>query len=987
MVDLTARRHHGRLHGRRPHPDGIFGRLTYIPTKRSGDVGEVRKPSARGSTPNFQQVTPFTQWCLPGRTIGPQSGNAPPYQTFKSQKNWLLKNHPEAFLGDLDTESQLAEEISAGRTAGQPTAPDTAHLLAVGEITDVRDPSAPTGRLVLAFAAGESGHILRLKSLVQEEWAWDEEGVKVRLSTPNSRFEGDWCQDSLPILMIKFAHDPSPHNPIRWFLVQKATSTTVYEPELRRIPLKVSEHVKKPTQGSAQIFANPLFTICQDQMGGGSHSDVAFQEGVDGKPPQLAIIDQNGYWSVWDIVGRRATRPSVLKPVLRICGHVSLGAIPRLPRIPVTNQESHWIMWLSLKKDLSRSPSKQLSSTPRPPLSRSRTLLMCNSTGIYLLDTETGTQKPASDVILLKSGQQILDIAPSLLDPSQAFILTNTNVFWTVAKSDNKGNLSLKALTSLPHQKDDGGPSLRLEVSPGTLIDGAPACFVCIRSPQDPRLTIVWFISAAPRSPIRYHRELVHLRVPSNFIGMGMLPVPRLVEASQARQARKPSKARFFQLLTLGHNLDVNSSLCVWIDESDSPIRPPDTFVGREESGNDQKRLVRYFSKAFVVPDDFDDRAVFGEHGTRQEAAKAPSRTAADRNFNIITKAKHAPDSLSSAVELISGRLGQPYDHVNLNNIREGMEKEKREDGFMPRHSLLELMGSEKPVDELLHLASEWPTEQDELLEQTEGVLLCPEVGHRLLPANIDGSIEKLRELFSALPSNRMARGQGQALVQSIAARNFLSEIGLVAESQEPTVIPTVETPEPDTPNLESPEDPFFSSMAFGSSPPIVAPSQALPDYGTLRGLEDAEEDALNKRLCQYAAAAKPAPPSKAHESLVHSHWDLDGNPDQVGWKPGYKLTYEEEMALKRKHKVEAKRMRAEKRKSQIFQLGEFAKPEMQQSMATPTVIRTSQPRIKEYSSQAVPMIAMSQVVAGPHGGRSSKKVNKRKSVGLSGFR
>ncbi|KAK3680721.1 RNA polymerase I-specific transcription initiation factor RRN6-like protein [Podospora appendiculata] len=982
MVDLTARRPNGRVQGRRPHPDGIFGRLTYIPAKRSGDVGELRKPSAQGRTPNFQQVTPFTQWCPPARTIGPQPGNAPPYQTFKSQRNWLLKNHPEAFLADLDTESLLAEEISTGRTASQPAAPDTARLLAVGEIADVRDPSTPGGRQVLAFAAGESGHILRLKSLVWEEWAWDEKGVKVRLSTPNSRFEGDWCQDSLPILMIKFAHDPSPQNSIRWLLVQKATSTTVYEPELRRLPVKVPQHVKKPTMESARIFANPLFTIRQDQTGGSSHSDVAFQEGIDETPPQLAIIDQSGYWSVWDIVGHRAARPSVLKPVLRICGNISLGTIPRLPRIPITDQEPHRIMWLSLKKDLSRSPSKQLSSTPKAPLSRSRTLLLCNSTGIFLLDTETGTQQPASDVVLLKSGQHILDIAPSMLDPSQAFVLTNTNVFWTVAKRDNKGNLSLTALVSLPHRKDDGGPSLRLEVSPGTHIDGAPACFVCVRSAQDPRLTIVWFISAAPRSPIRYHRELVHLRAPSNFIGMGMLPVPRLVEASQARQARKPSKARFFQLLTLGYDLDVNSSLCVWIDESDSRIRPPDTFLGREESGIDRKRLMRYFSKAFVVPDDFDDRVVFGEHGSRQEAAQAPSKTAAD-GVSITMKAKLASGHLSSAVESVSGRLGHRHGDVHLSAIREAIEREKREDGFMPRHSLLDLVGPEKPVDELLQLASEWPTEQDELLEQTEGVLLCPEVGHRLLPANIDGSVEKLRQLFSALPSDRMARGQRQALLQGIAARTFLSEIGLVAESHEPTVIPTVETPEPDSLRLESLEDPFFSSMPFGSSPPIVASSQALPDYGTPGRPEDAEEEATNKRLLMYAKALNHAPSSKVYQSLVRSHWDLGGDPDQVGWKPGYKLSHEEEMALKRKHKVEAKRRRAEKRKSHIFQLGEFAKTETQ---PTPTAIRTSQPRVKEYSSQAVPVIAMSQVVAGPHGGRALKKGgNKRKSVGAPG--
>ncbi|KAK3345071.1 RNA polymerase I-specific transcription initiation factor RRN6-like protein [Neurospora tetraspora] len=992
----------GRTHALsrpRAHAGGIVGRLTYIPAQINQGTGQLRKDRARDEIPQFQQVTPFNQWSAPTKTAFPDLGSFGPSQLAKSQNNWLLKTLPEAFLGDVDTETLLIEEISNTYSRTHPAPPTTASLLATGEITDVRDPDRVRGHTVLATASGESGHILRLISLAREEWSWTDEDVKIRLHVPNHHLEGDWCQDSVPISLIKFVNDSKKYDQIRWLIVQKPTSTTVCEPELRKLPVQCSSFIQPSSSTLTQLVANPLFTITSDRSGGGSHSDVSFNPLSDNQVPQLAIIDQAGYWSVWDIVGRRGARPKAMKPVLRMCGNINLGSIPKFPGRTADDQEPHRIMWLSLKRDRSDDESRSRSSTrarPRQRLSRASLLLLGNSTTLCLFDTETRKSADQPHLLSAKKGERLLDLAPSHLDPSQAFLLTNTAISWLSVKEDGP-RLRLEPLVFSPHRRDVQDPTLRLEVSPGTFIDGALACFVSIRSSRNGEVTVFWFISPSSGKPLRYHRESVRLKASSKSISVAMLPVERRVgqaklTASLARALAK-RQTRFFQLVTLGHDLDLSCSLCMWSDEPGVRVRPPDECIARSGSAPEKTRLPEQLRDAFVLPDEFDDRSLVSDSRS-PELCQGSSGTL-----------KREPDTLSLVVygRALADRLVVPstsnearpsQNEDDITRIAEVISRETH-NGYMPRHSLLNLVKQTRGVQDVVRLASHWSSHQHLLLEDVPGRLV-PTNGRHVLSDDIDRAFERLMTMFSHLPSNRGKAFQGALTpkLQLLAAETLLSEAGVAAVPEEWAAAETWD-------GRSSQSQPFASSMPFGSSPPLfssqvhsqfVQHSQSQSQsqgYDATQSQDQPDgEDPVGVRLRQYAAM-NPVSRRIGGRTRVTSHWELGEDPNVITWKPGQD-DEEDDAGLRRRRKLEAKRKKREKLLARIRGV-EAVKAE---SQPLPFAIQSSQPRgfaftqnTQPESSQFFASQPMSQIVAGPHGGRPSHVKKKQKVKKRMGFR
>ncbi|KAL2156879.1 hypothetical protein VTH06DRAFT_2774 [Thermothelomyces fergusii] len=309
-----------RPKARRVPADGIIGRLTYIPARSDGGIGQIRRSRAKDEAPRFKQVTPFSQWCAPSKTPTPQPGDMKPSQVARSQKYWLLDHFPEASVGDEDLESLLLQEIATARTAQQPAPVDALSLFSVGEATDFRDGDSTRGHPVLAVASGVSGNVIRLISLGHEEWYWSEADVKVRVHAVDPRLEGEWLHGGGPISLVRFAVDLKKYDHVRWLLVSNGASVTVYEPELRPIPMPAAANPGRAPGRSApsQLVGNLLFAIPCERTGGSPQADVCFARHPGADTPQLAVIDQAGYWSLWDVTGHRHARPRALTPVMRI---------------------------------------------------------------------------------------------------------------------------------------------------------------------------------------------------------------------------------------------------------------------------------------------------------------------------------------------------------------------------------------------------------------------------------------------------------------------------------------------------------------------------------------------------------------------------------------------------------------------------------------------------------------------------------------------
>lgn len=481
------------------------------------------------------------------------------------------------------------------------------------------------------------------------------------------------------------------YDPIRWLLVQSGTSTTVYEPELRAIPMpSASTSARGPSRSAAgQIFANPLFTIPCRRTGGAMPSDVCFRRYPETHTPQLVIIDQRGYWSLWDITGRRNARPKRLTPVMRMCGISNMESIPKSPSNAATEPRPHRVLCLSLgdknsspSADRSSSPSKQFQGSveaapgdPQRPL-----LLLSTSRSLHVFDLATEKLHPVSRTVLPADGDRILDVAPSPLGSSQAFILTSQSLMLVAAREGKHDAVLLHIPASCPHGRDSD-PTLQLDISPVAYINGHIACFVCVWSSRSCEMTVVWFVSPDPGAPIQYHRDLIFLQSPSNFASLSMLPVERRMGAgeptSAAAVSMRKTRLRFFQLVTLGHDLDVHSALCVWSDDPRVPVPPPDTRVDLEDDSRKRRvKLLRNLTRVFTVPDEFDERIVFRRKETKSQS---PERISPRHDFTFAAQRLSAAVAADGPVPSANGD--------DFGFLARAIERETK-DEYMSRRSM-----------------------------------------------------------------------------------------------------------------------------------------------------------------------------------------------------------------------------------------------------------------------------------------------------------
>ncbi|KAK4228474.1 RNA polymerase I-specific transcription-initiation factor-domain-containing protein [Podospora fimiseda] len=920
----------------RPRTDVIFGRFNYIPaaaTAADDDDGhcEIRRNRVKDETPHFKQVMPFDTWCSPVRINTSHLSQGKPWRIARHQENWLSIFLPEASLDDEDLEALLLDEIASAQGNSKPSAPDSAFLFDTGDITDMRDSwhGIIKKHTVLAVASGVSGNILRLISLTHEEWSWDAAGVRVMTHIPNYRLEGEWSEDCMAITLIRFANDPKKSDPVRWLLVQRGTATTVYEPEVRTIPMPSrgapGKHSCGPTP--SQIYANPLITIPMSKTAGSLHSDVCFSRSEDKGLPQLAIIDQCGYWSIWEITGNLRARNKRLTPVLKLCGNSLTGSIPKLPSNPANDSKPHQMICLSLWTNPSQGSSQKKGSSqvasPEPGSTVRRLLLLNNGKVLNLFDLATQTLHPVTHKVLVDESQQILDIMPSSLNSSHAFILTNTNILWVVAKESRAKSKSksatsmvftLQVLISCQHRKGITDPTLRLDVSEGTFINNIAACFVCVWSAKDSVLTVFWFLT--PESePVRYQRELVNIKTPTNFVGLSMMPVARRIggdePTSTVGKAVRNAQLRFFQFLSLGQDLDVHSALCVWSDQAAVEVPAPDTKVWVEDSLEaEQVHFESRMEGVFAVPDWFDEkvasRKVEGEDEVMKERQTGPARI---KNAMVLAERSFCAQEIPQVDENM----------VSFDFIPEIVER-KSGDGYMPNHSLMELINAVQPENKILDLARQYANEQPEPQPYSEHWFYTPESTRPVPGFNPDDMARNIRNFMPRPKRSISAYKQHRKTVgQQIAAQMFLSNIGI-------TSIPRdwIEAPE-----QNSSQSQFSSSQQFSStpqSPTKLLSSQLLPWSSQLNSSQPESPGKSSSQPTQPISTAvhlrqyiTTSSTSKNDPQLDLTPWELGTNPDDSTWRrPGQDLEAEE-IINRRNRKIVARRKRRERLSQAIF--------------------------------------------------------------------
>jgi RNA polymerase I-specific transcription initiation factor RRN6 len=602
---------------------------------------------------NFQLLSRHREVLPPTRSAFPEVFlRRKPSEVAGCQKNWLLENHPEAVAGGgLDTRSLGVELKALKGIVARDVGSTTSSLLAVGEITDRTNlRSGTVGQPVIAMAAGEGGHILRIVRLSLDDAVWTEVDLSVRRSKVSTSARADWAEDGVPITLIKFATDGTRSHPTRWLLVQKMTGSTVLEPEVNVMPLQggISDYKQSHLYYQMQryISTNRLFTISAQKTGGGAQVDACFNPAADGRFPQLAIIDELGHWTVWDIPISRSAPTEAPRPILTARGVIGPSALPSLRTNLGRDLGTHRLVWV-LPKGGRRAEQKDeyegVEHAHWVPYSRSPVrcshVLVCSDTDVWLYDVTHGAQLAGIRVVKVNRAESVVDMQSSPVSPSQAFVLTTSSLYWLESKIARDGQAQISVISSYPHYRRAQAEELILSVSPLAGLASPQSCAVFILSGKDKAADLLICTEPAPDGAAHTTQQVVRADIPpsTRAVFIASLPLRRYGEAGPSdAPALDNNDRRVFQMYALKSDLSLLSAMFVTSAKPLHDVVSLHTFNEADRSDTLRKQFLRLMGDAFVVPECFEDRLQTSLSVTERHGDEIGSKVKSSKKRDVI---------------------------------------------------------------------------------------------------------------------------------------------------------------------------------------------------------------------------------------------------------------------------------------------------------------------------------------------------------------
>jgi RNA polymerase I-specific transcription initiation factor RRN6 len=505
-------------------------------------------------------------------------------------------------------------------------------LLAVGEMTDTTNMGNIHGQPLLAMAAGKSGEVLRLARIKDSQWQWDGDGSAVlNLSVIDTLIREDetmWPGDGLPITNIKFATAYWQHGSVRWLLVQRHTSVAILQPEYQLMALSRNDaNSKWASHPPSYIAPNHLITLHHHQTGGNALSDVCFNAPSQGSSPQIVVIDECGYWSVWDLQGTRQVGKMTLRLVLYKCGHILEGIPDQVTPGSYFPAQKHGILQIGQpdQHEPRYVTSKRAESIKRT-LGRSQHVLVWNPECVSLIDLEADSVLPKIDILSQTATKPdwILDIQRSPVDDGLVFVLTARQVIWLdlFPPGIEPGTTSRPRILFTCSHIGLGNENAKMSLCRASE-EESDGTMVLIHSPSSDQLAAYWF-SFAPDSQLpQWHRHITSLP------GDGNNPLPNKVSSIRVQHAKvdvsigkgesgpwtrySRAKTKFYQVTILSEDLGVR--YCIYASSTDPSLELglPTSRVGWSKS-EDRRRwrlrrrhFVRHMGETFVLPDSIPD--------------------------------------------------------------------------------------------------------------------------------------------------------------------------------------------------------------------------------------------------------------------------------------------------------------------------------------------------------------------------------------------
>lgn len=911
-------------------------------------------------------------------------------------------------------------------------------LLSIGQMTNVSDHWRVAGSPMLATATGESGELLRLARVDQSKWQWgDDKHTTLQPSVvdpDDPEEQAIWASDGLPISQVKFATSMSRYDAVRWLIVQKQTSTTILNPEYHKIPVAQSSTADLNIQHPrlSRIDPNPIVTISHKMTGGNAQVDVAFNPNSKGQSPQIAIIDECGYWSIWvTLGGRPRTRLSSFK-----CGHISDGLLDEIPPTTEHKAEKHGILFVGTAEvDSFWEDGSQNADEAGGLAKRFSHLLIWNREKYEVIDLESHIALPQLSLLARPKSKPdaILDIRVSPANQNHIFVLTMRTLYWidlfaTRKEDDSSSSSKPTILISCPRLLDR--EALRMTTCL-TSEDGQQAVMVFVYSPTDRQLQTYWFGLSKESGLPYWHRDVLILPNGSNAIKGDI----QSLEINPARLAQdgKPSSGsgavyygagiQFFQGSILSKDLGVQYCICVSVKDRSMQITLPTGRVLLSKLDQAQrwrkkrKHFLRHMGNAFVLPDgmadNINDVVKRGSRAAEMNIVKngsttvfGPIRLKLDLMCRFIQQTLVA---VSRSIHDISPALLFSIQE----NITEGIAE-----GRLSLKTWKEIGDGMGSMDLINHTGAEQPDILDLFLDD-DGQTVVTQLGRQT-------SQEWIRELVSLSHLNqtyvdlwldplegRLPEGEEEirkGWIADLAKDMFLATAGVMVQDV-PLLGPSSQGGDQRTQATQSSASRIRSSQMSDGDIPSSPPSTT----------SNATSDAAIRRLQLLAPSLRLDKMEAVKQSSVLSRWPTERGVSTDDYISSVAIASDRkfEDARLRLQRIESKRKaHAEKyrlppsmrqngestpkaRKSQIRTGGLGAPPRSSQmrplredptdlppmpAAPTPAQFMSSQQGMPSSSqSQGIfgPSIAMSQPVSGIFGDRKKAKKPKRKS----GFR
>ncbi|KAJ1338035.1 RNA polymerase I-specific transcription initiation factor RRN6 [Microdochium nivale] len=907
----------------------------------------------------------------------------------KRQRAWLGKNHPEALLGEVEPTRRLLSEVNSPHNDFKTTL-STQPLVAVGELPDFTEPTAPKVAPLLAEVTGSDRSAIRLTAMTQDTWQCSADENIFALPTNLDGFTSIVISPAVgPVRSLKCVVDVKPYDSLRILLAQWDMETRLFVPEIRKTALNTGLDLDSMTP---RVNTNCAIKITRKDTGGRNHQDVAFNCGTKLKQPQLALIDDQGCWTVWDLPGLRARTSRRLKAKLSCRGNLEHGVSDE-PRTLSYSPQWHAIAWVGPTDgaiaDLDESDYEDDLGKAFPVnsfLTHSTSLLLCNAKSVKVFDLNKESFLPALSLTSTDPFDRILETQVHSNDSSYVFVVTTRSVFVlrltnVVSQDFTKPNKGWFVLSCLPHFRSPLSDTVRLSVTVAPKIAGKRG-FLLLLYAKDSEWMDLLCLTVRKQDPLHLDWRREAMSCLPEVQCAWLQPVAAGFGAAKPQTVLARGVAaghdRFYQLFEARKSSDVQQSLLLISTNFPQAQRQPN-FSRLDSAPQEVKKTTkssRRVATRFVVPEN--------EVSTQNDASsKAHASHLTQGPADLIPLARFL-DPFVNYLQMPAAPVTEnqqtppnPFDPVH-----EQIEDAAAADS-LPASTVLELIKDFQTPADMSVATDEWNTEI-ELLKHSDSRIRNLDLQR---PDSNIGRAASLHELVGNLQNLTGDESTAHLLpkdtdqerpdtIRKIACDLYLSSIGFHLAA----------TNEQDLQNSDLP--PAFQSQSQvvegGSQLANATRSLQYEPGSSHMVIGGDEEDPAMKLIRSYTATGRFM---TKKETELGSLWKTGTDPHEYV----FDLDKEREVTegMQRREKKLAKASRKRQRTEALMQLqarkgcddlpATQPPPEISYAQSSPVRQQYSQDAPKSFFSQGLSQpVTMSQPITGPFAQRPKKKVKRK---------